>query len=221
MKERKLVCGVGINDADYYVVKREKVDGKWITIWKCPYYSKWEGMLTRCYSKKYQLTHPTYKGCIVCEEWLYFSNFREWMRTQDWEDRQLDKDFLIEGNKVYSPLTCVFLPQELNNFTNINKASRGDYTLGVSYSDIKDKRVNNESHRYCKCIIKDLHGNSVHLGYYSTPQEAHQIYLKVKLEQCNMYTEEFKNEYLLVKGLTRVKDKIQYHIDNNLELQSF
>ena len=110
MKIGKLVYGVGINDAEYVVVKREEVgnvDGKRKrkTVWRCPFYKTWSSMLRRCYSTKYQERCPTYMGCSVSEEWHTFSVFRNWMESQDWQDTQLDKDLLVEGNKVYSPET--------------------------------------------------------------------------------------------------------------------
>ena len=50
---RKLVFGVGINDADYAVTEYEttEVNGvrKQKFVWGCPYYLTWKGMLRRCY----------------------------------------------------------------------------------------------------------------------------------------------------------------------------
>ena len=114
MKPKILVCGVGINDADYVVKKFETigyVDGKRKRklVWTCPYHRAWESMLKRCYSAKYQERQPTYKGCTVSDDWLTFSNFRAWMIAQDWEGKHLDKDLLFEGNKIYSTETCVFV----------------------------------------------------------------------------------------------------------------
>ena len=97
MNPRKLVCGVGINDADYAVVEWETigyVNGKQNQkrVWECPYYKVWGSMLKRCYSDKYQERYQTYKGCTVSEEWLTFSNFKNWMEKQDWEGKHLDKE---------------------------------------------------------------------------------------------------------------------------------
>lgn len=107
MKQKKLIYGVGINDAGYAVMKREEagyVDGKRKRklVWACPYFRAWSSMLSRCYSTKWHERYPTYKGCTVSKEWHTFSNFRAWMVTQDWEGKSLDKDLLIEGNKIYS-----------------------------------------------------------------------------------------------------------------------
>lgn len=128
----KLVCGVGINDANYQVSGfKLKSDGR-VCACRCPYYEKWYQMLRRCHSKNRAVKFPNYEGCSVCEEWLYFSNFKEWMEGQNWEDRQLDKDFLIEGNKVYNPDTCVFIPQELNKFITTGAIRRGKIPTGCN-----------------------------------------------------------------------------------------
>ena len=70
-------------------------------------YRTWKSMID-LHSAKYQDKYPTYKGCAVSKEWLTFSVFKAWMVTKDWQDNHLDKDILFEGDKVYSPETCVF-----------------------------------------------------------------------------------------------------------------
>ena len=184
------------------------------------FYSKWKGVLARCYSDKYLDRQPTYQGCSVYEEWLTFSNFRKWMEVQNWENRDLDKDFLIEGNKIYSPSTCVFIPDKVNSFILTGKAKRGQYPLGVNYQK-KPKCMINERTKPYVSQISSQKGKILHLGCYATPMEAHQRYLREKLKQCVGYIQEFKDEPLTAKGLIRVRDKICYHIDNNLELTSF
>ena len=210
----KLVYGVGINDTDYPLRLHKRVDGKTVCTWRCPYYRKWDSMLYRCYSKKFQEKYPTYKDCIVCEEWLTFSNFKSWMEQQEWEGRQLDKDFLVEGDKVYSPSTCVFVPDKVNTFIITQGRSRGDYPIGVR---LKKGYKKNPYQAGCR----NGDGEKVYLGLFPTPEEAHQAWLVKKLELCNEYLQEFKGEFLIVKGLTRIKDKLEYYIDTNTELTSF
>lgn len=92
-----LVCGVGINDATYSVYRYKGSAGSQKRIWACPFYRTWGTMLGRCYSDKFHEQNPTYVGCTVCDEWLTFSKFKAWMETQDWKDKQLDKDILVPG----------------------------------------------------------------------------------------------------------------------------
>lgn len=138
LKNKKLVYGVGVNDADYAVQKFEPIGyvggkQKYKLVWICPYYRVWKHMLERGYSEKFQEKHPTYKGCSVSEEWLTFSNFKAWMKTQHWEGLQLDKDLLIEGNKVYSADTCVFVTPMVNSFVNDQGVKRGEWLIGVNW----------------------------------------------------------------------------------------
>ena len=179
MKIMKLVLGVGLNDADYVVKKWETigyVDGKQKQklIWFCPFYKTWASMLNRCYSTKLHERLPTYKGCSVSEEWLTFSVFKNWMEKQDWQDNQLDKDLLIEGNKVYSPETCVFVTQVVNLFTTERGASRGEWPIGVYWHKGANKFKSQCRNPFTK--------KREYLGYFTCEQEAHQVWLKRKLE---------------------------------------
>ena len=186
----KLVYGVGINDADYVVQKKETiyVNGvrKQKLVWMCPYYQVWKHMLTRCYSAKYQGRNPTYEGCSVSEEWLRFSNFRAWMEKQDWEGMQLDKDILFSGNKVYSDKTCVFVTKVVNMFTTDCRASRGECLIGVNWSKNKGKFVSQCNNTFTK--------KKEHLGYFNCEIEAHQAWLKRKLQLAHLLAAEQTDE---------------------------
>lgn len=178
MKIRKLVCGVGVNDADYVTQKWETaiVDGKkkQKLVWFCPFYKTWQSMLNRCYSTKIQDKYPTYIGCSVADEWHTFSVFKNWMEKQDWQDKQLDKDLLFDGNKVYSPETCVFVTRTVNSFTIDSGATRGEWPIGVYW----DKGANKFQSRCSNPFTK----KQEYLGYFICEQEAHQAWLKRKLE---------------------------------------
>lgn len=114
-----------------------------------PYYHTWRHMLERCYSKKYQEKHPTYKGCVVAEEWHNFQNFAKWYEDNYYEVEgqiiDLDKDILVKGNKTYSPQTCVFAPQSINKLFTSRGTS--EYTkerieeLKVLYKDYLPKNL--------------------------------------------------------------------------------
>ena len=173
--KNKLVHGVGINDADYYV-RRDVTEGGNKVIWKCPFYTRWLNMLTRCYYENYQKKYPSYKGCFVCEGWLRFSNFRAWMVQQDWEGKELDKDLLTSSNKEYSPETCIFVSKEVNRFMTEVKSSRGLYPVGVNFHKDSGKFASS-----CKDVST---GKRKHLGLFTTPEEAYQVWLAFKLEQA-------------------------------------
>jgi len=165
----KLVYGVGINDADYVV--QPKVDGRQQM---CPIYLRWKSMLQRCYCTKYQQRQPTYLGCHVSEDWLLFSNFKGWLETQNWQNRALDKDLLVEGNKLYSPRTCVLLDQTTNNFILDSKKLRGSCLIGVYFDRATGKYVSACSNPFNKQKYK--------LGYFKTELEAHKAWQAKKHE---------------------------------------
>ena len=193
----KLVYGVGINDADYRVAIIEKLPcGRQRQLFKCKYYSRWSEMLKRCYSKAYQDKKPTYKDANVCEDWLTFSKFKEWMEEQDWEGKCLDKDLLVKGNKVYSPETCVFVSSNINSFLTDSKAIRGSCPLGVTLRYGKYyARINNP-------FTKESEG----LGYYSTPELAHEVWRKRKHELSCTYAEMETNPLIVEALLNRFKE---------------
>ncbi|HZK25003.1 MAG TPA: hypothetical protein VFC74_06415 [Oscillospiraceae bacterium] len=179
MKPKKLVYGVGNNDADYAVVKFETIDcadgkRKQKQVWTCPYYKVWRDMIKRCYSAKFQESRPTYIGCTVSDKWLTFSNFTGWMKNQDFEGKQLDKDLLFEGNKVYSPETCVFVTGAVNSFTTDSGAARGDCLIGADWYKQTGKFRSKCSNPFTK--------KPEHLGYFTSEQEAHEAWAKRKLE---------------------------------------
>jgi len=162
---RKLVYGVGNNDAQYTV--KGVVDGKQVL---CPYYRRWFNMLTRCYDIKQLARQPTYIGCTVCDEWLTFSNFKNWMARQGWEGKELDKDILVQGNKVYSPATCIFVSHSINNLLASKGGNRGSYPQGVSFNKLSGKFV-------AQCSVD---GKNKGLGYYKTIEAAQAAYRDFK-----------------------------------------
>lgn len=181
MKPKKLVYGVGINDADYVVKKHEAIgyyyaNGKQKRrqVWECPYYRVWKNMLERCYSAKLKERYPTYKGCSASEEWLTFSNFKSWMVTQDWQGKQLDKDILFEGNKAYSADTCVFVTPLVNSFTLDNRAARGEWLIGVYWCKAAEKFRADCNNPFTKKLE--------FLGCFTCEQQAHEAWLKRKVE---------------------------------------
>lgn len=96
------------------------------------------------------------------------------METQDFVGKQLDKDLLFEGNKVYSDETCVFVTREVNMFTTDSGASRGEWLIGVYWCKAKGKFKSKCSNPWVK--------KQEHLGYFTSEQEAHNAWAKRKLE---------------------------------------
>jgi len=179
MSKEKLVYGWGVNDVNYNVYITEVVNGKKRVMWRCPYYVKWVSILQRCFAPKYQERYPTYKGCTVTEEWRHLSDFIKWVDSQpnrDWERCEPDKDFLIEGNKYYSPDTVVFVSKKVNKFINDKGNARGHYMIGVCYDPRNKKKP------YQARCSNPFIGKQEYIGMYPTELEAHKAWQAKKHE---------------------------------------
>lgn len=181
-KRAKLVYGVGINDAEYTLSKEiiwyENGKRKRKITWRCPYHTKWTAMLKRCYSVGYKNENKSYYGCTVCCEWLYFSNFKSWMETQDWEGKHLDKDILFEGNKTYSPETCIFVSREINTFI-----------LDSSKNDLKGTKT-----KYGKFEVSI---GRKYIGSFETQEEAHRKWKEAKLKALEELLEDISDQRII------------------------
>lgn len=165
---RKPMCGIGVNDAHYMTTPR--VNGVKLMD---PAYRDWANMLARSYDPKFHKKQPTYVGVTVCKEWHSFSEFRAWWLANYRDGFSLDKDLLVVGNRQYAPDTCIYIPQWLNKFTTDSGAARGELPIGVSLY----KKTGKYRSHCCNPITHELHC----LGYFKTPEEAHDAWLKYKL----------------------------------------
>ena len=154
-------------------------------------YEIWVKILGRCYNSKCWEKHPTYKGCSVCDEWLYYSNFKKWFDENyyeiDGEKMCVDKDILVKGNKIYSPNTCCIVPNCINCLFIKSNAIRGDLPIGVSY------RKNKKSNNYCATLRITNSRKTKFLGFFETPTEAFYAYKKEKEEHIKKIADKYKN----------------------------
>ena len=169
ISKKKPKYGVGINDADHKI--SIVIDGKCVI---CPAHTCWNDMLKRCYSDKFARSRPTYSGAYVCDEWLKFSSFRNWWLENSVDDYQLDKDILVLGNKVYSPETCIFVPNKFNSLIVFSGAVRGDCRLGVYF----EKQIGKYRAR-CKSQIT---GRVESLGCFDSDDEAYMAWRCKRLQ---------------------------------------
>lgn len=171
MKTRT-VCGVAVNDEPHKTCRYERIDGVSRKVWVCPFYLRWVNMIKRCYSAQMIELNPTYADCVVAEEWLYFSAFKAWMESQDWHGKELDKDILIPGNKVYSKEFCVFVDPALNMFLVDRAASRGNTPLGVCWS--------NQAKKFMARCRNPFTDKSEYLGLFECSATAHEAWRRRK-----------------------------------------
>ena len=155
-------------------------------------YETWVSMLKRCCSGEFKKKYPTYKDCTVCEEWLNYSDFKKWFDDNyyemDGERMDLDKDILVKGNKIYSPDTCVFVPQNINKlFTKGNKI-RGKYPIGVYFNKNANKFM-----AYCR-IFYNGKSQKKNLGYYNNIEDAFKVYKEFKEAYIKQVADEYKDK---------------------------
>ena len=99
-------------------------------------YQTWNNMLERCYSDKYHEKQTPYMECEACKEWLNFQEYGKWFERNyyeiEGEQMCLDKDILVKHNKIYSPDTCIFVPNTINVLFTKSDKTRGETPIGTS-----------------------------------------------------------------------------------------
>ena len=166
-KRTKLVYGFGINDYDGNI----KYDHVHI-----PSYHTWVEMLKRCFCDNFKNKNKTYTECKCCDEWKSFSAFKKWFDdpANGYKDGYcMDKDILIKGNKIYSPSTCCFVPNEINVLLCKSDAKRGKMPIGV----YERKMVN--GYKYVAYVNNNIQKH-FHLGTFDTPEDAFLAYKQAK-----------------------------------------
>lgn len=107
----KTICNVGYIGVGVYQTGTAKKH--------TPEYQNWTCMIRRCYDLTLKERYSAYFGdCTVCDEWHNFQIFSKWYNDNIYqvgtERMHIDKDILIPGNRLYSPDTCLIVPQRIN-----------------------------------------------------------------------------------------------------------
>ena len=149
---------------------------------ECKRVHAWISMLQRCYDPYFLNKYPTYRDCIVCEEWHNFQNFAKWYDENYYEIGEeimsLDKDILVKGNKIYSPETCVFVSQRIN-------------TLIIKGDDIKTTYHKDGRNKIYSATIR-IEGKRFSKGFF-TLKEAKLFYKQFKENYIKRVADEYKN----------------------------
>lgn len=172
-KKRGLVHNVGIYDVDFSMLKDEFIYSA---------YKQWSAMLGRCYSNYVHSNQKTYQSCKTCDEWHKFSNFFEWYKLNSVDGYMLDKDILFKGNKLYSPDTCCFVPNDINIIFS-HKTKQRSLPIGVTMDKARKKYVSriNKGH------------NQIHIGTFNTAEEAFLAYKQAKEDYIKEVANKWKN----------------------------
>jgi len=118
--------------------------------------------------------------------------FKAWMVSQDWRGKEIDKDLLLRGNKVYGPDTCVFLTHTVNSFLIDKRVNNGELPTGVSL------QPNGGMQARCQ---NPLTGKREHLGMFTCPHEAHEAWRKRKHELALLLAED-ETDFRIVAALS-------------------
>ena len=94
------------------------------------------------------------------------------MECQPWQGKQLDKDIIAIGNKVYCSAFCCFTTYRENNLLGDSGAARGQYPQGVSFNKRAGKFV-------AQC---SANGKRKFLGYFDSVYRAEAAYLNFKYD---------------------------------------
>lgn len=143
-------------------------------------YRVWHEMIARCYAEAQKEKCPTYYNiATVCEEWKCYQTFAEWYTNEQYrcdERLHLDKDILYPGNKVYSPYTCMLVPQRINSiFTN--KSNNRKLPTGVK--------------KHTQGYQAEYSGKN--LGIFRTVEQAYEVYATEKENTVKLMAEEYKD----------------------------
>lgn len=153
-------------------------------------YNSWNYMIRRCYDP-YVINkgnNLVYQDVFVCDEWHNFQNFAEWYYENIYaignEQMHLDKDILVKGNKVYSPETCVFVPQRINKLFTLRNRCRNGLPVGCY--------LEKSSGKYKAQLTAD--GKRINLGRYETPRQAFIAYKNEKEKFIKEVANRYKND---------------------------
>jgi hypothetical protein len=160
--------------------------------------------------------YPTRRDVTVCEEWKYLSQFIAWAETKDWEEKELDKDILIPGNKKYWPDACLTVRRRINLLQLFEPRKYLDdhpYPQGVRL------RRNKGPDKYVAGIQID--GKRIPLGTFPTVEAASSAYCKAKSEYLRELAEKQEpKETILKEALLRWAEiyelEIVYLRDNKI-----
>lgn len=104
MSLKTKIFGIGVNDSAYVTVVRF---GK-KSVWSCPYYNKWKGILAKTVGNS-----NTRRAATLHQDWVRFSGFKHWADQQmeamgggDIGDMSITNSLSPLDRSVWGPDTC-------------------------------------------------------------------------------------------------------------------
>lgn len=135
-----------------------------------------------------------YEDAEVCSDWYSLQKFCEWAVNQKNHDSveesgrlwHLDKDILIDGNRVYKSEACCFVPNEINSF--FTKKDIGN-TRFSGVNEIRGKKSTYKTGYIARCTIGL---EREYLGFYDTPGEAFSVYVEHKEKAAKVLADKWE-----------------------------
>lgn len=151
----------------------------------------WENIKLRstAFGKDYMIhRQESYKNCRCCDEWKDLRVFKEWFDNEEAQGRykdgwELDKESVKQGNNLYSPEFCRFIPKEINCLLTTPSKCRKNNSLPTGV-------LKSRSGKYAARIVIDK--KVIYLGTFDTPEEAFAEYAIKKKQQIMSILEEFR-----------------------------
>ena len=144
-------------------------------------YATWRAMIKRAYDRKTHERQPTYKDVTVCDEWHNYQVFAEWFDENYIDGYELDKDLLGNGDKIYSPNTCCFIPARVNSFISNKLSTNTSGHIGA----VLHKRDNIWESQIRVYNEEENKSERKYLGRFSTAEEASEAYKSARMTESD------------------------------------
>ena len=150
-------------------------------------YEVWSSMMKRCYNENCQ-RHRWYEDCVVDERWHNFATFYQWWKENYYElpegmgRIELDKDFKCKNCRIYSPDTCLLIPQRINESKPNRRTGNREFPIGITFNKIKQKYH----------VRTNVNGEDTHIGNFDTLEEAFSAFKATKENELKELAELYK-----------------------------
>jgi hypothetical protein len=165
-------------------------------------YQIWRHIFRRCYGN--ELKFSSWKDCSIIEEWHNFQNFAEWYKNNYIDGFSLDKDILIQNNRIYGPNTCCFVPDQINQLFRKNDNLK--YPQGIKF----------DSRRNTYNVYFTYFGKNKHFGTFLNMESAYNHFKIVKKEYIIEIAELWKKEIKEDVYLAMINYKFEEYKNLNL-----
>lgn len=133
------------------------------------------------------------KGEIKCPYERRYFGFGYWDKENYYkiesEKMCLDKDILYKGNKIYSPNTCIYVPERINTLFVKSDKNRGELYIGI-YLNKDGKYVTQ-----CRLVNPETgKSKQEYLGVYETQEKAFEVYKYYKEKNIKQVADYYKDK---------------------------